>query len=298
MISRFILFVIESLGSLPLGLRRWIGRILGRVYASIETREKKIAVLQIQRFLPEIDSQKTTQCMFQHLGQTLFETINLDPILKDVDSHITCSDNSLLAELCTLNKPTIALTGHLGNWDLLGAYAVKKGLTLCTVGKQARSEHLHEVLVHLRKRYGVQTIWRGGTSGTKQILEELNKNRVIAALIDQDTLVDSLRVPFFDLPARCPSALVDLALRKSVQIVTAFLYQIEDMSYTVELAKIDSRLNTSEVLQEYNQRLEKLIRRYPSQWVWNHKRWRGTFDDTRMSTTEYLTFLENRTNEL
>jgi KDO2-lipid IV(A) lauroyltransferase len=144
----------------------------------------------------------------------------------------------------------------------------------------------------MREAYGIDTIWRADKSGIKRIINCFKERRVMAALIDQDTRVDSVFVPFFGTPAKTPSALVDLGKRFNARFVSAFIIRTSGTQFEIHTAELDASQNPEEILAEYHQNLERLIRDYPDQWVWIHKRWRSGPSGTTLGTKEYLKTLE------
>jgi KDO2-lipid IV(A) lauroyltransferase len=191
-------------------------------------------------------------------------------------------------------RPTIVLTGHTGNWDLLAAYTIARGIEVATVGREARSPVLQHLLRSIRDGYGINTIWRSDKSGVKKLLALMKAGKVVAALIDQDTRVESLPVPFFDESAKTPSSLIALGKRHNASFMTMFLFRTSPSTYEVFAEPLNDSLSTEEVLQTYNQRLETLIRRFPEQWVWFHKRWRTSADGVTKSSREYIAWLREK----
>jgi KDO2-lipid IV(A) lauroyltransferase len=134
-------------------------------------------------------------------------------------------------------------------------------------------------------------LWRTGVAGGREIARILSKGGVIAALIDQDTTVRSAWVPFFGHPAKTPTTLVEIALRNDVALVSSFLVRTGPLAYRVSIREITDRTSIQRVLEQYHAHLEELVRQYPEQWVWIHKRWRSPNESKAMSSEEYLAWL-------
>ncbi len=81
-------------------------------------------------------------------------------------------------------------------------------------------------------------------------------------------------------PAVTHEAPAQLALRLAAPIIIGFACRKPDGIYTVRLEEIpfDDLSNTAEGRKELTKRhvaaLENIIRRYPEQWAWQHKRWK------------------------
>jgi len=187
----------------------------------------------------------------------------------------------------------VALSAHLANWELLAALQAADGVPLTVVGREANRPQLHRQLIALRQRSGVKTVWRGDPGAARTLLRTLQQREVIAALVDQDTAVSSLAVPFFGHPAMTPSSVIEIAQRQQARIVSIFLVRPTPSSYAVHLRELTSHASPVEILTEYHRHLEEMLRQFPAQWPWFHKRWRTQGGET-LSTSRYLAFLEEQ----
>jgi KDO2-lipid IV(A) lauroyltransferase len=170
--------------------------IAGFIFSLIPSKERVIARLQLALFLPEKGGRELVPHVYMNLGQTLFEAFNLKPIVEKIDNYVMCSDSAALEKLINPETGVVALTAHTGNWDLLAAYLIAKGVPLCTIGKEMNRVSWQDLLEGIRSGYGIRTIWRTDRAGLREIVKELQERHVIGALIDQDTDVSSTFAPF------------------------------------------------------------------------------------------------------
>lgn len=296
-LARFMVGLVAAIGRIPFSLRSALGWSLGYLVGLFPLRERSIAKLQLQVFLPEANADRLTPRVFANAGRTLFESLRLSPILRVRASRITCEAWPTITSWLSSDRPIVALTAHTGNWDLLAGYMIAQGIPLTTIGKEARNPTAQKVLSSIRDGYGIETIWRSDRSGVKRLLQCLKERRTIAALIDQDTRVESAMIPFFGTPAKTPSSLVALGRKANARFVSAFMFRTGFMRYTVFVEELPSSLDDAALLAEYHRHLEQLVRRYPDQWVWFHKRWRTQLDGRTLSTREYLAELRKRLAE-
>jgi len=174
---------------------------------------------------------------------------------------------------------------------LMAAYIAEIGFEIVTVGREIRHAGLQQFIEESRSQLGIRTIWRGGLSGQRQLIQEMKNGKVVAALIDQDTRVHGQDSQFFGHYVTTPSSMIDLALRYNARIVTAFNYRLESGRYIIEIEEVKEERETQAIIDTYNSRLENIIQRYPEQWVWFHKRWRTLPDGKRLSSSEYMELL-------
>ena len=173
-----------------------------------------------------------------------------------------------------MSAGALALTAHIGNWDLLGAYFANQGLSVSTIGRPARSRILQPILEKLRRRNGIDTIWRD--TNPKKIISLFKGKKILAALIDQDTPVRSVFSPFFGVPAKTPAGLIDLALRFSTAIYAVFLVRESRYWYRIYIERAEHLQSGRPDLAWYHKELESVIHHHPEQWAWFHKRWRSS----------------------
>lgn len=264
----------------------------GWCIGALPLRETRIARLQFQVFAPGENPACATRKIFGHCGATVLESCAVEPIIKENPQCISCTDWEMVHSLLAEGKGLVALTAHYGNWELLAGYVAAQDIPLTVVGRQTRQSHFHKEIAHIRESYGVKTVWRENTSLAREIISDLKNGNVVAALIDQDTDVQSAFVPFFGMPASTPSSLVRLALRSKTPIVAAFLRRNRDCTFTVRITHLTNASSVEEILLHYHQLLEEEIRTDPHQWVWFHKRWRTTQSEGKRSSKLYLQWLE------
>lgn len=296
MTSLVLKFLVKVIAKLPIEVRSACGRALGAVYSAIPSRERKIAKLQLDVFVPEKGGGRLVAGVFANLGQTLLESLNLQPLLTKNNS-IECPQLSEILEWSRCQNGTVALTAHFSNWELLAAYFAKQGVKLTVVGRPARSSGLQAVLAELRKSYGVETIWRTNGAGIRKIISTLKQGGVVAALIDQDTQVVSKPIEYFGVQAATPSGLLELGQRLGSNIVGCLITRTKLLKYKIDACKFEQHAESSLILSEFNRFLEQHVKNHPDQWVWFHKRWRTRPTQGKMSSHEYLEFLQTKLSQ-
>jgi KDO2-lipid IV(A) lauroyltransferase len=185
----------------------------------------------------------------------------------------------------------VALCAHYGNWELLSAYIASQGFPLAVVGREAQFNWLQQGLSKLRSHEKVRVLWRGQVGARKEMIRTLERGEILAALIDQDTRVDSVFSPFLGVEAKTPSSLIALALRRNVPIVSVFMRRISTTQFHIVVQSMRDTSSIEIVAQEFNTRLAAEIIRDPAEWVWFHKRWRSRPNGTVYGSSQYLALL-------
>ena len=218
--------------------------------------------------------------VFVHLAKNAIDVMRLGSNTKEALDRIVAAEGlEHLDRASEEGKGIILLSGHIGNWELLGAYLALKGYPLSVVGRSLNNRRLDRLLVAHRERFGLRNIARG--KATRQILRALRRGEMVGFLMDQDTKIAGTFVDFFGRPAYTPTGPVTLALKLGTPIVPVAIHREQDDTYhlvvrpPIELARTDDgtedeRINTAIC----SKILEDFIREHPAQWVWMHSRWK------------------------
>ncbi len=172
--------------------------------------------------------------------------------------------------------PGIVVTGHLGNWEVIGQATHLIGQPIVSVAMPLKNPWVDALLGRLRRGTGQGMASRQGA--VRVLLGALRQGRHIALLLDQNTLPreGGLFVPFFGLLAPISLAPVTLARRVGAPIVVAASRVEAGGHYVVEChppLHVGAQSDEA-VLSEVARRLEAMIRARPGQWLWTYKRWK------------------------
>ena len=150
---------------------------------------------------------------------------------------------------------------------------------ITVVVRRVTDLRFHSLIVRFRAAAGVEILVRDDPRFIAGVTEALQRNRVVAMLIDQDTRGAGVFVPFFGRPAHTPPGAAVLALRARVPVVAVFIERRPDGGRLVRVAPVASdvrrgRDGVRELTARLTATIEAQIRRRPAEWVWWHERWR------------------------
>jgi KDO2-lipid IV(A) lauroyltransferase len=219
--------------------------------------------------------------MYRTVGKNIYEFLNirgsspgrLRSLVKKVEGE------AYLRETFRENRGVIAITGHIGCWELLGAYLVSLGYSVSVVARSLSQDKWQEDIEAIRRSVGVETIDRDG--GGRAMRQALRDGRILGVLMDQHTRLDGIQVPFFGQPTHTPSSVAKLAIISGAKILPMAIYIQPDNAHLIRvLPPIEtrregvSRETAVRILTgECSQAIERLIRYDPKQWIWWHQRW-------------------------
>ncbi len=227
-----------------------------------------------------VESAKIIKRSFVNLGKTFIEVLKL-PTLKphEMDSLVSWEGEEYLKD--TDGKGIILITGHIGNWELMGASIAHRGYPIHAIAAPLYNQRIDRLIIHLRALFGVKTISRGTPSSSRKIMEVLRKKEILALLIDQDTRVDGVFVSFFNKKAYTPAGAAQLSLRVNAVTVMAFITRLPNNHHRITIKKPLALFRTGDKKGDikkntalFTSHIEQQIRVVPDQWVWMHQRWK------------------------
>lgn len=282
MISSVLRSVARVLRRLPLTAAVRVGAACGRIGYALHAPARRLALAHMEMaFGPgrDVENRRLARSAFENVGRGLAEMLVFGRIRPEIRRYVTVIGQEHLEAALAAGRGAIAVTGHIGNWELLAAAMVERGFPISVVGRKPREPAFFDMLAALRREYGAETIWRESDGSAKQILRTLKNNGVLALLIDQKTTrVPYVAVPFFGRRAPTPSGAAVLALRTGAALVPVFIHRTST-GHTVEFdPPIDPRSVRGEdpvveLTAVVSRRIEDHVRRRPDEWVWWHRRW-------------------------
>jgi KDO2-lipid IV(A) lauroyltransferase len=189
--------------------------------------------------------------------------------------------NQHLQEAIQNGRGILGLISHMGCWEGTALGLPMLGIPAYAIGKRLGNEQLNALLFESRGKKGVQTLARG--SSYKTILRVLAENNLVGILIDQDTDVRGVFVNFYGRPAYTPIGAAMLAMDSGAPVLPMFYLKKEDDTYVFIIEKEISlvmtgnrRKDMEENTRRFHAVIEEYIKKYPTQWVWMHNRWKTT----------------------
>ena len=274
-------------GRLPLRWAQAFGRALGTAAFHVAPGERRKALASLSVAFPELTDEARLEIArrcFRHLGTAALEMAVAPRLgVAGLDRLVDMSSEGAAArmqEAQRRGRGVVCIAAHLGNWELHAWSVARHGLPLHAVGKENVDPRLNRLVDRFRARGGLRNVWRGQPGAAVAMLRALRKGELLAMLIDQDTNVQNVFVPFFGRPAATPRAAADLVLRTGATALVCLNHRGEDGVYraTTEEVEVprtgDTERDVVELTARFTARIEAGIRAHPEQWVWMHQRWK------------------------
>ncbi len=250
----------------------WIARAERyRAYANLHSSFKDKTPRELRKIL---------QDCFRNFGKSIVEVIQFPKLTRrSINRIVSYEGKESLDAALRKGRGVVLVTGHLGNWEILGASLALNGYPLTVIARELRSKRLNALLCAHRQHVGMEILFRG--KSMIRGLRFLKRNGILAILADVDTQTPGVFVDFFDRPAYTPYGPIAIALRTQAVLLPMFVIRLPDNSHRVFIHEPMHLLSTGDWdsdlqvnTQRFTSLIESYIRKYPGQWIWMHRRWK------------------------
>lgn len=263
-----------SLGYRPLGIR------------------KHVVERQIAAAFPNLTPEAVTSLSlesYRHLGRTFIETALLNSLGADGLQNLveTVEGWEEIDEVMAKGNGAVLVTGHIGNWELAGAYVAARGVPLDAIARGMANPLFDAYLNQTREAIGMTIVH--DSEAVRRTPRSLRAGRAVAFVADQGVMgLASTFVPFFGRPAKTPRGAAVFALRFNVPVVFVVALRQPNGRYRIVVERIeaprtgDRDRDVDAIVARFTQHLEKWVRAVPAQYFWQHRRWKRQPADTPM----------------
>jgi KDO2-lipid IV(A) lauroyltransferase len=234
----------------------------------------------------DAERERVGRACMRHLGWLVAEMLSVRSYDAALERYVGFAPGAeaQLTALMSEGRGLIMVSGHIGHWELLARRLVRGGIPCATVARSGRSPFLHAVLERFRADGKFEVLLRDDPGTARAIIRCLRRGMLLGLLIDQDTDVQGVFVPFFGRQAWTPRAAGDLALRFRAPVAVIWSRRrgpragdghelsIEPVPYDADAA--DREAESKRITAACTAQLEAAIRARPEEWVWMHDRWK------------------------
>jgi KDO2-lipid IV(A) lauroyltransferase len=272
--------LVHTAGALGPSLRRRLARTAGSLLWRAGCQWRQTALENLGLAFPEVSGAERCRIGRQalchtvwnaldfahllHAPQAVLRAVALDPVLEQMRDGTT-------------PRRVMMVMPHLGSWELLGQVASLQGIPTAAVAHELRNPYVNRLVQRARAAHGLQVILSEGA--VRGVVRAVRAGRHIGILMDQNTRLKEggAYVDFFGLPVTVTRAPAVLSRRLGMEVhVGACVRQDSGFRVTTEgLSQMpEAYPDEHSLLQAIMAANERLIRRFPEQYVWTYRRWR------------------------
>lgn len=273
------LTVIQSLRWTPLPLAHRLARLYCAALDRALPRLRRVALRNLSMALPDLSPparDAIADGVFASIARLLVSFARFPSIHRgNLDRWIRLEGGEHFTEARRAGRGVLFATAHLGNWEI-SAFAHALLAEPMHVVVRPLDNPLIDALVERRRTLsGNHLIEKKDFA--RGILKALAANQAVGILIDQNASPsDGVFVDFFGIPACASTGFAKLAAHSGAAVIPGFaLWSNQERRYILRFYPAvpitgDAACDT----QALQSALEAVIRAYPDQWLWIHRRWK------------------------
>jgi KDO2-lipid IV(A) lauroyltransferase len=274
------------LHSFPVNANLRTAKLLGDFMWVIDRKHRDRAMGNLRRSFPDMPLEQRERLARRSMQQLfmLFIEVLFTTRLVHIDTWADYCELENFREVLQLllkrDQGLIMLTGHFGNWEILGYVLATLGFNTTSIARPLDNPYVNDWLLGVREKMGQKIIAKKGA--TEEVTEVLGRGGAVGFIADQNAGSKGIFVDFFGRKASTYKSIGLLAMEYEVPIVIGYARRVddqfkfvvgaEDIIFPEEWKDQDDPLRY--ITQRYTKGIEDFVRHDPGQYLWIHRRWK------------------------
>jgi KDO2-lipid IV(A) lauroyltransferase len=277
--------LVKAMGLLPRGMARNVGAGIGWLGYAATPRLRRVGLRNLELAFPEkpeAERKSILRGMYRQLGWQLAEFCHLPGYsLERANQFIRYEGLEHYLAAKQRGKGVLVLTGHLGAWELSSFYHSLAGYPMGMVIRKLDNPWVNRLVNDIRTQHGNRVLPKDDFA--RGLIAAMRAGETVGVLMDTNmTPPQGVFVDFFGRTACTASGVARVALRTGAAVLPGFLmWEPVEKTYVLhflpELQLVDTgdtERDAATNTQMFTPALEQVIRQYPEQWLWVHRRWK------------------------
>lgn len=263
---------------------RKVSSIIAFFFYYIIPIRKDVTLDNLTKAFPDFSDKKIKQIAYGSYKSfciTLAEILYMPWLsLDELKNEVICENRDLILQRFNEGNGVILLSAHFGNWEFLAtSVAAQINKKFCVVVKPQRNPYVTDWLNKVRTRWTNDVVSLGVS--IRNVYSVLLNKGIVAMVADQRGPEESIKLNFFGRMTSVYTGPAILSLKTNAPLIYGIMIRQKDFTYKVEITEIDrnnlpdDQEGKIKILSERSLNyLEKIIKQYPEQWLWMHRRWK------------------------
>lgn len=267
---------------LPLRFSYRLATIISDLHYIFAKADRVNVSANLKNIFPEKNSQEIAKIkisLFRNFAKYLVDFLRFSKIDAGyIKRNIHIENRNFIDAALSKGRGVIALTVHIGNWELGGVITAMLGYPISAVALPHKDKGVDNFFNFQRERKGLNVIPLG--KAARLCLSILNENKIIALAGDRDFSKSGVLLDFFGKPAIFPEGPAAFSLKTQAPIVPAFTIRNKDDSFTLRFEEPiefkpegDREKDIKALIFKYKIIFENYIKKYPEQWYMFKRFW-------------------------
>lgn len=271
--------IVKSLQWAPASIAGPLARAYAALLDRLVPRLRRVAMRNLSLALPDLGPARHSEIVdgvFRSIARVLVSFAKFPSIRREnAELWVRREGVEHVESAFRQGRGVLFATAHLGNWELSAFAQALLDAPMNVLVRPLDNPLLDRFVERRRALGGNRPI--GKRDFARAILKALAANQAVGILIDQNTAADAgVFVDFFGVPACAAVGIAKLAARSGASVIPGFaLWSEKEARYILRFyPPVAITGDATRDTQALHSRLEEIIRAYPDQWLWIHRRWK------------------------
>ena len=245
------------------------------------SKSHKTAIENFKRVFPNLNEKEIkkniSEC-WNNLGKTFFELTILNKLLKKENQKIELIGTKYLDKIKKKNEQVIFFGIHQANWELLVPSLDKLGLKVGAIYRHINNPYINTLIINIRNKtlQGKETFYTPkGKESAREILLAIHEGKSIILLIDQKDNAGN-EVKLLSHNVKTQIGFLKIARKNNLNLAPIQTVRKNNNNFKIifhpPINPFRNQKNDIDAMIEIHKIIEEWIKEYPSQWLWQHKR--------------------------
>lgn len=272
-----------AISLLPMFLIHGLANCIQFIFFDVFKYRRKVIEENIKRAFPSISDQELKRVRKQferHFIDCFVELIKfLTVSKKKVKQFLEVTNPELIDQLFAEQKNITLYSAHQGNWEYIGLFPLLLPYKITAFYQPLKNSYFDGYMNLIRTRFGVECI--PSKNGFRRMLElkregTLSLNAIIG---DQSPKKGGSKywTTFFNTPTAFLMGAQRIAQKAQHVVVYPEFKKVSRSKYQVTFKILTESIqdkNDFSVIDDFARSIENSIQKYPSCYLWSHKRWK------------------------
>ena len=272
-------FVLTSLAYTPLAISRGLARCYTHLLDLALPRLRRVALANLAMVLPGLSNNEHMRIVdgvFLSIARLLVTFARFPRLNRtNIGQWIRYEGFEHFEQALGRGKGVLFATAHLGNWELSAFAHALLAAPMHVVVRPLDNPLIDALVARRRTMSGNKLIEKKNFA--RGILQALAANEAVGILIDQNASLDTgVFVNFFGIPACAGAGFARLAAHTEAAVIPGFaLWSDSERKFVLHFyPEVPVSGDVQQDTARIQAVLERVIREYPDQWLWIHRRWK------------------------